>query len=86
MAFEKGNKASKGRPQGATNKMTSEIRNGIVAFLDENEGLFKERMQRVEPKDFCSLYLKMMSMVMPQLHVASYKSFEPKAPTDWSVD
>lgn len=86
MAFEKGNKVSKGRPQGATNKMTSEIRNGIVAFLDENEGLFKERMQKLEPKEFCSFYLKMMSMVFPPLYVAPHKAFEPKSPTDWAVD
>lgn len=86
MAFEKGNKASKGRPQGSGNKMTIEIRNNIVLFLDANEDLFHAKMKLLEPKDFCANYLKLLSMVMPPLYVAPHTAFQPKSPTNWEVD
>jgi hypothetical protein len=85
MAFEKGNKLSKGRPIGAMNRTGKEIRTIIVAFLDGNENEFNKRMSLLNDKEYCALYLKMVSMVLPSTKSVYYSTLEPKGiePIEW---
>lgn len=78
MKFEKGNKKGKGRPAGSVNKTHKEIRILIVDFLDKNQEKFNERMERLNDRDFCSLYLKMLSMVKPNITPIYHGNLEPK--------
>jgi hypothetical protein len=85
MAFEKGNKLGKGRPKGAMNRTGKEIRTMIVSFLDGNNHAFNERMLSLNDKEFCALYLKMVSMVLPTTKSVYYSTLEPKGiePIEW---
>lgn len=86
MGFQKGNKQGKGRPAGAVNKTHKEVRILIVDFLDKNQEQFKEKMGKLNDRDFCSLYLKMLSMVKPNITPIYHGNLEPSKATDWELD
>ena len=71
----------KGRPLGAKNKTSKEIRESIALFLDSKEEEFQKRMLNLEDKDFCSLYLKMAKMLIPPISSVYYTALEPTL--DW---
>ena len=61
------NKKTGGRQKGTPNKTTKEFRQLICKFVVENEKEFFSRMQLLDDKIFCSMYLKMVEMNLPKV-------------------
>ena len=78
MAFEKGNDLGKGRPIGAKNKTSNEIRETLSLFLSDNEEEFNSRMSSLNDKDYCAMYLKMIKLVIPPIKSVYFTVLEPK--------
>ncbi len=60
-------KKTGGRQKGTPNKTTKEYRQLICKFVVENEDEFFSRMQLLDDKTFCSMYLKMIEINLPKL-------------------
>jgi hypothetical protein len=60
-------KKTGGRQKGTPNKTTKEYRQLICKFVVENESEFFSRMQSLDDKTFCSMYLKMIEMNLPKI-------------------
>jgi hypothetical protein len=69
MAFEKGNKLSKGRPKGAINRSTEQAKIAIARLA--NRGLDNisedlEKIRREDPLEAAKLYLKLLEYIVPK--------------------
>lgn len=68
MAFEKGNQFGKGRPKGAANKATADVRACIALIAERNIEAFGEWLDAVEdPAKRAELFLRMLEYHIPKL-------------------
>jgi len=68
MAFEKGESGNPaGRPKGALNKTTRELRQMISDFLMENFEEIKETFKEMPPKEKVKLYCDLLKFALPRL-------------------
>lgn len=56
-----------GRPQGATNKTTEELRNTIQSFIENNIQLMQENFDLLEAKDKLLFIEKMLNYTLPRM-------------------
>jgi hypothetical protein len=68
MAFEKGQSGNPGgRPKGAGNKVTTQLRETITAFLDENFEKVKEDFSALKPGERIRMYIELLQFGVPKL-------------------
>lgn len=68
MAFEKGQSGNPGgRPKGAANKVTNQLRETITAFLDENFEKVKKDFAKLTPAMRIRMYLELLQYGVPKL-------------------
>ena len=63
----KGVRNDNGRPVGSKNKSTILVKNTIASILDDNVELFKEKLQRLNDKDFVRAYMDLTKYVIPTM-------------------
>lgn len=74
MKFEKGKSGNpNGRPEGAKNKITTELRDFLGGFLNENKEKFMQDAKKLDPFSFTKLYLESMQFVSPKLKQTEIK-------------
>lgn len=78
MAFEHGNKLSTGRPKGAGNKTTSEIRQMLSDFVSDNWGIVQDNYKRLPVDEQVSILVKILPFIIPKLTPIEAP---PEAPT-----
>lgn len=78
MAFKKGISGNpNGRPKGAGNKTTIELRKLISNFLDEQFYDLVKNYKKLEPKDRIKVYTDLLQYGLPKLQATSNEiSFE----------
>lgn len=67
MPFEKGNKASNGRPKGAKSKKTLILEGFIHSILEGGAQKFHDEVMKLEGKDFINAYKDLLEYGMPKL-------------------
>jgi Family of unknown function (DUF5681) len=68
MPFKKGESGnSKGRPRGAENKVTVELRDRIKLFLESNFKTVQKDFKRLDPEKRVALFERYLKFVLPQL-------------------
>ncbi len=60
-----------GRPQGAQNKLTQQLRETISDFLFENFKKIKDDFKKLEPKERAKLYCDLLQYALPKLQATS---------------
>jgi hypothetical protein len=65
-----------GRQKGTPNKTTKEYRQLVSKFIVDNEAEFFSRMQQLDDKTFCSMYLKMIEINLPKLKPLYYNAID----------
>ena len=63
----KGVRNDNGRPVGSKNKSTILIKNTIASILDDNVELFKEKLLKLNDKDFVRAYMDLAKYVIPTM-------------------
>lgn len=66
MAF-KGVQNLKGRPAGAKNKVSTEVKQVISNILEDNVQEFYLRMDNLSDADYCKIYLQLLRFVIPTM-------------------
>lgn len=77
MAFEKGNKLSKGRPKGAVNRSTEMMKVSIARATNkvlDNLPKLMEDMMKKDPKSAVDLALRMLEFHMPKMSRVEMKA------------
>ena len=60
-----------GRPKGIPNKVTTDLRQWITNFLEENREQIQEDWKALEPKDRIVLFEKLLKYALPTLQATS---------------
>ena len=78
MPFKKGQSGNKaGKPKGATNKTTTDLRKWINQFIDDNREQIQKDWKGLEPKDRLVMFEKLLKYSLPTLQATSMDvSFE----------
>ncbi|MEO9146188.1 MAG: DUF5681 domain-containing protein [Ginsengibacter sp.] len=72
MAFKKGISGNPtGRPKGANNKATSDLRTWINQFIDENREQIKDDWKKLDAKDRLLMFEKLLKYSIPALQATS---------------
>ena len=72
MPFRKGESGNpSGRPKGAKNKLTEELRNRITVFLSDHFDTIQTDFQRMDPEERARLYFGLLKFGLPQLQAVS---------------
>lgn len=77
MAFEKGNKLSKGRPKGAVNRSTEMMKVTIARAVDNTLNTLSsdlEKIRKQDPERAIELALKLMEFTLPKLSRTEMKA------------
>jgi hypothetical protein len=77
MAFEKGNKLSKGRPKGAVNRSTEMMKVTIARAIDNTLNTLSTDLEKIKKKDperAIELALKLMEFTLPKLSRTELKA------------
>ena len=74
-----------GRKKGTPNKTTTDLRQWINLFIDENRRQIKEDWQTLEPKDRIQLFEKLLKYALPTLQATTLTSDFDKL-TDQQLD
>jgi hypothetical protein len=77
MAFEKGNKLSKGRPKGAVNRSTEMMKVTIARAIDNTLNTLSADLEKIKKKDperAIELALKLMEFTLPKLSRTELKA------------
>ena len=86
MAFKKGISGNKaGRPRGAANKQTNDLRKWINQFIDDNRQQIKEDWLKLDPKDRVLMFEKLLKFALPTLQATTLSSDFDKL-TDEQLD
>ncbi len=60
-----------GRPKGVPNKVTTDLRQWITNFLEENREQIQQDWKGLEPKDRIVLFEKLLKYALPTLQATS---------------
>ena len=77
MAFEKGNKLSKGRPKGAVNRSTEMIKLSLARAVDNTLSTLSKDLEDIKKKDpqaALELALKLLEYTIPKLSRTEVKA------------
>lgn len=86
MPFEKGKSGNpNGRPKGSANRVSEEIRNKVIAFLDENFDLVQSDLKKLEPRERIKFYIDLLQYGLPKLKSIEITN-DPDAITDEDLD
>lgn len=70
--FKSGNSAGQGRPKGSRNRITDEIRETFLNFINSNlEGLQKD-FDKLDPKERFDVIFKLSKFVLPTLKAVEF--------------
>lgn len=69
--FETGNP---GRPKGAKNKSTGQIRERIQSLFDDNFQMIQEDLESLEPKDRLKFLTDLLPYLVPKLQATTYST------------
>jgi hypothetical protein len=67
MPFDKGNTLSKGRPKGAPNKTTAELRLMINQIISTNLETIQEDIKKLTPKNRIDVIINLLQFVTPKM-------------------
>lgn len=67
--FEKGNA---GRPKGAKNKVSTELRGLIQKLFDDNYQTIQDDLESLEPKDRLKFLTDLLPYLLPKLQSTTY--------------
>jgi hypothetical protein len=67
MPFDKGNTLSKGRPKGAPNKTTAELRLMINQIISTNLETIQEDIKKLTPKNRIDVIINLLQYVTPKM-------------------
>jgi len=79
----KGVRNENGRPVGSKNKSTVLIKNTIASILNDNVELFKEKLQRLNDKDFVRAYMDLTKYVIPTMKAVEVNDVSEDNVPDW---
>lgn len=80
MKYQKGQSGNPaGRPKGAVNKASKDLRKSVTAFLQDNWEKVQRDFDKLDPKDRLQFYEKMMQYGLPKLQSIEYVSDVEKA-------
>jgi hypothetical protein len=72
MAFQKGVSGNRnGRPKGAGNKITTELRDKISNFLELEFGSIQKDFKKLQPRDRLKFYSDLLVYAVPKLQSTS---------------
>lgn len=67
MAFKKGQSGNpKGRPRGAKNKATNELREWVERFINENLDTIANDIKELEPNERVKFFLALLNYTLPK--------------------
>lgn len=69
--FEKGNS---GRPKGAKNKVTTQMRDLIQQLFDDNFDTIQEDLESLEPKDRLKFMTDLLPYLLPKLQNTTHST------------
>lgn len=82
--FEKGNP---GRPKGAKNKATGQIRERIQTLFDDNFQTIQEDLESLDPKDRLKFLIDLLPYLVPKLQTTTYsQTIDLDSMTDEDLD
>lgn len=82
--FEKGNP---GKPQGAKNKVSGQIREKIQALFDDNFGIIQKDLESLEPRDRLKFLTDLLPYLVPKLQSTTYnQKIDLDSMTDEELD
>ena len=74
MAFQKGQSGNpSGKPKGAINKTTKEIREAITFFVSNNLEGFQSDLDALSPKDRIKVLVDLIQYITPKLKAVGYQ-------------
>ena len=83
MAFEKGISGNPdGRPKGASNKKTLQLRETISAFLETNFDRVQADFLELKPRDRVKLYCDLLQYGLPRLQAVQLETGFERLPED----
>ncbi len=83
MAFEKGVSGNpEGRPKGATNKTTAQLRELVTGFLEDNFEQVKKDFSLLSPKSRVKLYCDLLQYGLPKLQAVQIETEFDRLPED----
>lgn len=72
MPFIKGQSGNRaGKPKGAANKQTTDLRKWINEFIEDNREQIKEDWLKLEPKERIVMFEKLLKYTLPTLQATS---------------
>lgn len=75
MALKKGISGNpNGRPKGATNRVTTDLRKAISGFLDKNWKTVQKDFDNMEPKERLAFLDKMLAYTLPKLQAVQIEA------------
>ena len=84
MAFEKGNNLSNGRPRGASNKVSKDIREFSALLLQGELETLKEKLPTLNDSDYLKAISMLYKNVLPsQKYIETY---ETEMPTSFEIE
>jgi hypothetical protein len=83
MSFVKGTSGNpNGRPKGATNKTTAQLRLFILDFLDKNFNVIEKDFSELNPKERVKFYLDLLQYGLPKLQAVQLETDFDRLPEE----
>lgn len=66
-----------GRPKGAKNKVTAELKERVKYFIESNLELIEADFKVLEPKERVNFYTQLLKFAIPTKHEAEIQPIQP---------
>ena len=67
MKFSINNTQGKGRPKNSVNKVSALVKEAVANILEEQQDIFLDRLEKLNPKDYVNAYIGLMKFIVPTL-------------------